>query len=190
MLVRHRFSDVHRRQQHKNISLNNRYADVQQDEYDRKSERDQREEHQGHQIAGEHIGVKTYGERKNSRQMTEDLNGKQQDRQPRFWTHKILHVAETVRAHALEVIIEPGDQRATQRYRWNRGRRFKPGYDTHQTTQQNEDTQDSQIAYVSLVSVADHFVALLGDKGIDLLHQVLHFSRIVHRQACPYDREK
>src|ERR1039458_9768753 len=152
MLVRHRFSDVHRRQQHKNISLNNRYADVQQDEYDRKSERDQREEHQGHQIAGEHIGVKTYGERKNSRQMTEDLNRKQQDRQPGFWAHEILYVAETVRAHALEVIIEPGDQRETQRHRGNRGWRFKPGYDTQQTTQQNEHTQDRQVAYVALVS--------------------------------------
>src|ERR1035437_2767247 len=122
--------------------------------------------------------------------MAEDLNGKQEDRQPRFWTHKILHVAETVRAHALEVIIEPGDQRATQRHRWNRGRRFKPGYYTQPTTQQNEDTQDSQVAYVSLVSVANHFVALLADERIDLLHQVLHLSRVAHRQARPNDHEK
>src|ERR1039458_1949336 len=190
MLVRHRFSDIHRRQQHENIGLNHRYADMQQDEHDRESERNQREEHQGHQIAGEHIGVKTYGERKNSRQMTEDLNGKQQNRQQRFWAHEILYVAEAVRAHALEVIIEPGHKRATQRHRGSRGRRFKSGYDTQQTTQQNEYTQDRQVAHVALVAVANHLVALLGDEGIELLHQVLHLPRVVHRQARPHDNKK
>src|SRR5271167_426888 len=112
MFMRHRFSNVNRRQQHKDVRLNKRNEDVQPQKHHRNRNWKQREKDQSHHVARKHIGEQTYGERQDSRQMAEYLNRKQQWSYERFGTQKVLHVPKAVPANALEVVIEPGDQRA------------------------------------------------------------------------------
>src|SRR5664279_4165797 len=107
VLVRYRFADVHRRQQDKDVGLDERDAYMQQHEYDEKSDWEERKEYQCHHVTREHIGEKTDGERKDSRQVACQLDDEHQRRQPPHRTEEMLDVARAIRADTMHVVVDP-----------------------------------------------------------------------------------
>src|SRR5664279_3960004 len=173
VLVRHRFAEVHRRQQHKNVGLDKRDANVQQHENDGKDNGEQRKEHECHHVARKHIGEKTNGERKNSSQMACYLNYEHQGSEPPYRAQEMLDITDSVGANTLHLVINPRHHGTSERYRWNRCRRFKSRDQANQVTGQDEQSERDQVVREPGMAMADDLVALFVDHPVDALKYVL-----------------
>src|SRR6185437_13145952 len=74
MILRNRQRKIDRREQEEYVGLNHGHAKMQSQKHQWNADRHQREERDGQQIAGKHIGVKTNRQRKNTRKVRDDLN--------------------------------------------------------------------------------------------------------------------
>src|SRR5664279_140382 len=173
VLVRHRFAEVHRRQQHKNVGLDKRDANVQQHENDGKDNGEQRKEHECHHVARKHIGEKTNGERKNSSQMACYLNYEHQGSEPPYRAQEMLDITDSVGANTMHLVINPRHHGTSERYRWNRCRRFKSRDQANQVTGQDEQSERDQVVREPGMAMADDLVALFVDHPVDALKYVL-----------------
>src|SRR5271169_3821374 len=107
VLVRHGLAQIHHRQQHKNIGLDQCDADVQPHENYGDSNRDQRKEYESHHVSREHVGKETDVERKNSRQVAAYLDDEYQRRQPPHRTQEVLDVSRAIGTDTTVVIVNP-----------------------------------------------------------------------------------
>ena len=89
---------------------------MQPKEDERDADRDERKEGKGDEIAGEHVGVEPDGERQNARTVRDDLDGKEQRREPPDRPEELLDVGGAVGADAVELVVDESDQGEAERH--------------------------------------------------------------------------
>src|SRR5208282_3876566 len=141
VLMRRRLSQINAGEQHKNVRLNKRHADMQALENNRNTQRHQRKKYQRNHLAREHVREKTDRQRQDASRMTEQLNREQQDRQeqPDSQRHALLRPDKMLQVsnrpicpQTLEVIVKPREQRAAQRHYRHRCGRFQARHQSNQ----------------------------------------------------------
>src|ERR1700693_1534449 len=138
MLFSYGSRQIERGQQNENIGLQERHADVQSQKGDRHSDRNQRKEDEGDHISGEHVGIKTDGQRQDPSQMAYQFNRNHERRERGHGAGKVLQVADSSVFESLRLIIEKSAQRASEwHYRHSR-RGFEAGNNADEIAQQDK----------------------------------------------------
>jgi hypothetical protein len=184
--------DVDHGQKHENVGLNDGNGEVQPQKNRWRQKRDQRKEDDSEQVAGQHVGVKTDGERHHARQVRYDLDGKQQRRHPPDRTGKLLEVADwPLFAHAMEVVIDErkhGDAERNRGLAGGRDQDWKEQAD--EIVEQDEEADAGDEGLEALIAGADDLVALDARELVDHLGDLLRRVRLFDGQREAHDDEE
>src|SRR3974377_2007306 len=160
-------------------------------EDDRDANRNQREETEGYYLARKHVGIETDGERQNSGGVTENLDRKKQDGQHEAdrQRHALLRTDEMLQvpdrpifAHALVVIVEPRQERASERHDgYGRGR-LQARNQSYEITYQDEQTERDQIRDESFGVAGDRLSCKITDEPVDAFHRMLQAAGLLDRK--------
>src|SRR5579884_497704 len=193
VFFRHCAGQIHGREQHEDVRLQQRNEDVQAKKNYWNADRNQRKENQRHKIAREHVRVKTNGERHHARDVADDFDWHHQWREQRHWSGKVFGVLErALFLYALPVIVDPCDDREPERNSRCGCRRLKSGNKSYQIADQDEQSQSHQKGRESLAVVADDFLALLIDELFREFKDVLHCAWLIdgNARACPEEQHQ
>ena len=118
-------------------------------------------EDQGQHIAGEHVGVKTDGERHDAREVRDDLNREHQRRDPPDRPHEVLDVSdEALGRGPIVVVVEKCEQRDAERHDRVGGGRSDAREQAEAVAGHDEEQDGSYEREMRLVAVADDGLAL------------------------------
>src|SRR5271154_666147 len=157
----------------------------------------QGKENKNKQIAGQHVRVKTNGERKVTRQMRNDLDGQHERHQPPHRPHKLLGIApDSLRAEANVVVVNERGQGDAKRNDGIGGRSFDTRQKPIAITNDQEETDNRRERDVRLISVADDGITLRVNEIVDHLGDVLQEARLLdiegeaHRKKERHEEER
>src|SRR6266567_1844880 len=168
-------------------------------EDNRNADRDNRKENQRDQIAGENVGPETNGERQQTGEVADQLNGKHQRGQQNLGnqrhafhgrSEKVQQIFRSGMFETLGVVVEKSADGAAQGHNGNAGRRLKPRDQSNQVADQDEDEDDGEKRGVGFAVMADNFAALAEDKALKPLERMLQASGRFDRQARSHHEEE
>ena len=101
----------------------------------------------------------------------------------------MFEIAQAVRPQALEVIVEPGQQRASQGNDGNGGRGFEAGNEAEQVTGEDEESEGNKVRDEFFVPVANDLVPEAADEALDSFEEMLQSSGPIDRKASADQQE-
>src|ERR1700693_4086425 len=183
MFVSRSFAQINASQDHKNISLDQGNSNMKPFKNNRDADGHQGKENQGDHLAGKHVCEETNCERQQSRSVAENFDGQHQRRKPPYRPHEMLEVSKPVCSQSLEVVVEPGQQRATKRDKRDRSRRFETRDNADQIAGKDKESQCYKVRMVRVVVMANYFFTHVADEALDPLLRILEAARLVDRQT-------
>ena len=124
-------------------------------------------------------------------QVGDDLDGKQQPRDPPDRPGKMLHVAdESLLLEPVKVVVDKGAERDTQGHDGRAGRRHDAGDEAEQVVEDHEQEDAGDEGLKSLVAVADDLLAVAAGELMDHLGDLLRGIGILDRQGEPNQEEE
>src|ERR1700723_301276 len=183
MFVSGSFAQINASQDHKNISLDQGNSNMKPFKNNRDADGHQGKENQCDHLAGKHVCEETNCERQQSRSVAENFDGQHQRREPPYRPHEMLEVPKPVGSQSLEMVVEPGQQRATKRDNRDRSRRVETRDNADQIAGNDEESQCYQVRMVRVVVMANYFFPHVADEALDALHRMLQAAGLVDRQT-------
>jgi len=177
------FAQINAGQDHKNISLDQGNSNMKPFKNNRDADGHQGKENECDHLAGKHVREETNGERQQSRGVAENFDGQHQRRQPPYRSQEMLEVSKPVCSQSLEMVVEPGQQRATKRDNRDRSGRVETRDNADQIAGKDKESQCDEVRMVRVVVMTNYFFTHVADEALDALHRMLQAAGLVDRQT-------
>jgi hypothetical protein len=177
------FAQINAGQDHKNISLDQGNSNMKPFKDNRDTDGHQGEKNECYHLPGKHVREETNGERQQSRGVAENFDGQHQRRQPPYRSQEMLEVSKPVCSQSLEMVVEPGQQRATKRDNRDRSGRVETRDNADQIAGKDKESQCDEVRMVRVVVMTNYFFTHVADEALDALHRMLQAAGLVDRQT-------